>query len=266
MPSADYNPLIDLPPEEIHLPHSPLERVIAQLRFPLILNIQEKELVGKFQKAIYKFYPILRAEQSQTVILNNQSFSQQPDFVWRFSEEKGKWRVSLSSTFLALETTEYSGQKDFNKRLGEVLHSLSECFELRIVDRLGVRYINRLKKPAYNRITEMVNPQVLGLAGSIPKDQIIHSLTETLFDLPKNNARLQARWGYLPANTTIDPSLLDSIGENSWILDMDMFSTQSRQFNEKKILDEIEVFTDRIYALFRWAITDKFLREFGGNL
>ena len=70
----------------------------------------------------------------------------------------------------------------------------------------------------------------------------------------------------MPANATVDPAAIDPIGEPSWILDLDMFRTDIGAFTTKRVLDEISDYAERIYTFFRWAVTEDFLKLYGGRL
>ena len=50
--SAAVDPLVAPLPAEVPLNHAPLVRVIAQLRFPEILSVEQRDFVAPFQEAI----------------------------------------------------------------------------------------------------------------------------------------------------------------------------------------------------------------------
>lgn len=45
-----------------------------------------------------------------------------------------------------------------------------------------------------------------------------------------------------------------------------MFTAESRPFDVDRIVAEAQSFAERLYAMFRWAVTDDFLRLYGGEL
>ncbi len=57
--STDYNPLTASPPAEIPLPDAPLVQVIAQVRFPLDLSVEDRRLIGKLQNRLREEYPFM---------------------------------------------------------------------------------------------------------------------------------------------------------------------------------------------------------------
>ncbi len=262
---SENDPLTGPIPQEIPLLDAPLVRVIAQLRFPAVLNVETKrEFVAPFQEALRQTYPVLRQEQAQEVAVEPGSMSVKQQLVWRFSDLEGHWRVSLASGFVALETTRYTSRADFIKRLRQVLEALEAHVQPSLADRLGIRYIDRIEGNAVDEIVNLVRPEVRGILGTGAATHAIHSLSESMFELP--DARVVARWGRLPPGASVDPSAIEPVNKLSWILDLDMSSVQPRPFDVDALVSEAQGFVERIYGVFRWAVTDDFLRRYGGKL
>ncbi len=261
--SDTANPLVAPIAQEVPLPAAPLVRVIAQLRFPEVLAVEQREFVAPFQAAIRSEYPVLREEQAQRILFGGEGItSAKPQIVWRFADSTGEWRVSLSSTFLAVETSKYVSRKDFLARLGVLLEALQKFVEPAQVDRLGVRYVDRVEGEDVEAIRRLVRPEVRGIVGTPAAANMVHSLSESAFALPTEH--LVARWGVLPPNTSVDPGI-EPASTKSWILDLDMFSLTPMPFDVKGIIGRAEHFAERIYTVFRWAVTDDFLKRFGGE-
>lgn len=265
MTSLEDDPLTAPPSQEVPLPLAPLVRVIAQLRFPPIVSIEKREFIAPFQEAIRQQYPVLRPEQFQDFLLSPTGAAPgTPQVVWRFSDIESHWRVSLSSEFIALETTAYSSRSDFLDRLQHVLVALDEHIEPKVSDRFGLRYIDRVTGPTLDDINQLVHPAVLGIAGTSIAARAQLLLTQSLFDL--QSAQMFVRWGRLPPGSTVDPAALEPIPEPSWILDLDMFRAKARPFAVDDLLQEGRHYAERLYEFFRWAVTPEFLRRYGGNV
>ena len=102
------SPLRMAPPMEVPLSNAPLVWVIAQVRFPLVVAIEQRDFVAPFQEAIRGQYPILRQDHMHGVLVSPAGLTPQaPQTVWRFSDETNSWRISLAPEFLALETVAY---------------------------------------------------------------------------------------------------------------------------------------------------------------
>lgn len=261
---ALVDPLLAPPPAEVPLKNAPLVRVIAQVRFPEVLSIEQRDFVAPFQESLRATYPVLRQEQTQGLLLTAGGFaSAKPEIAWRFSDVESHWRVSLSPGFLAIETTRYKSRSDFLSRLRAVLEMLDEHVEPKLVDRVGVRYIDRITGAAFEDLATLVRAEVRGIVATGADNSAVHAMSESLFKVP--HAHVLARWGRLPSGATVDPAALEPVQEKSWILDLDMFSDSPVPFSVDRVLSDAEQFATRIYALFRWAVTNAFLKRYGGK-
>lgn len=266
-------PLAPITLPEVHLPNAPLERVIAQVRFPAILAIRNPDKVAGFQEMVRGRYPALNEERVQTIDLTNvDSPSFREGVIWRFTDGSNSfaWRVSLGVDFLALETSDYQSRGDFIDRIEEVLDALETCFAPREVRRLGLRYVDRLTDDALARIEDLIMPEVLGIlstTGELSKAisrSVHHKMTEAQFSGPEET-RIQGRWGLLSENATYDPNAVEPLDKPSWILDLDMFSTEPQDFECEALLTDTRSFADCLYWLFRAMVKNEFLEFYGGQ-
>jgi|GEM_PF-196656 len=259
-------PLTGPPPSEVPLPEPPLVRVIAQVRFPLIASVEKREFIAPFQEAIRKDYPALRPEQSRSVVLGPQGVvGTRSNTVWRFYDAGNAWSVTLAPDFLALETGEYSSRDDFLRRFEQVLHALKAHLDPQVIDRLGVRYIDRILGDNLTDIAELVRPEIAGILTTPLAEHADLSISENVFVLPDDAGRVTARWGLVPARGTVDPGAVDPIEEASWLLDLDAFQVDTCPLDVVLVITQARAFTERIYSIFRWAVTDEFLRRYGGK-
>jgi len=266
---VNFNPLTAPPPEEVPLKDAPLIRVIAQVRFPTILSIGNQAFVGSFQEAIRENYPILQPEQTQSFAFGPQGVvPTAPQVTWRFLDtvDSWNWRVSLSPSFMALETTAYLSRHDFLSRLEKILAALYESFKPASVERFGLRYVDRIIGKDLQDIPSLVKPEIAGMMAANFKEYIHRTINESLFILPDGGEQITARWGTMPAGETFDPEAIEAIDDLSWILDLDMSVSPNRDFRVEELISEAQHFSERIYTFFRWAVEDDFLRRYGGQL
>ena len=262
-----FGPLVD----EVALKEAPLVRVLAQVRFPELASIAQAEFVGPFQEAIRADYPILRKHHEIGLLFTPEGVTQTPTpqagLIWRFADRDGIWQVSLAPAFVSLETKSYSGEQEFIGRLGKVLTALSAVGAPIIFDRFGLRYVNRLPATNLDDLRGFVNREALGLVAShtFPDGVALqHSFSETRFEL-KDRGTLLARWGYLPPDVALDPTL-EPATETSWLLDLDMSISGPLEFAPENIVSLAKDFHGAIYRFFRWAATDKLLAARGGKV
>ena len=268
----ELRPLNPTPTPEVPLPRAPLARVIAQARFPPILAIRDPDKVADFQEAVREAYPHLSREQVHRIELGGQTPNVSQGLIWRLADREKDlgWRVSLGVDFVALETSCYDSRADFLDRLRAVLSAVELAFNPVSANRLGLRYIDRLTGEAFDRVHELIRPGVLGIIRSSEESEAelgasaIHLMTDAQFQV-EDGARIQARWGQLPANATYDPEALEPAPVPSWILDFDMFTTESRDFAHQDLLTAASGFAECLYWLFRQMVKVEFLRFYGGE-
>lgn len=264
--TTTLDPLTSGPPTEIPLRNAPLVRVVAAVRFPIIAAIEQRGFMTAFQEAIRAEYPVLRPETTKGVVVGPQGVAAMPEqTIWRFADVEGAWRVSLAPDFMALETTAYRSRQDFLDRLKEAVDALDEHVQPKVIDRFGVRYIDRITGQAADEIVRLVRPEVSGIATSVLAPHVQHAISEVLLNAG-DDAGMLARWGRLPPNATVDPSAMEPVAERSWILDIDMFSSKPSRFEPDQLLNKAGQFAERIYTFFRWVVTEEFLRRYGGEL
>ena len=101
------------------------------------------------------------------------------------------------------------------------------------------------------------------MAGTQAHRHVKIAMSETLFSM--DGEEMLARWGHLPPNETVDAAAIEPITGPSWILDLDMYTTDSCEFSVEKVVEDAERFSKRLYTFFRWAVTDEFLQRYGAN-
>ena len=259
-------------PTEVPLPNAPLKRVISQVRFPPILSILKEDTVAQFQELLRSEYPHLQKDNFNNVeIGQGRSPNVSTSIVWRLADESqsSKWRISLGTDFVALETSEYRNRDDFLDRLATVLASVETCFSPAEAQRLGLRYIDRIEDEAVLKIGTLIRSGVLGILqpsselSDTLRKATSHFVTQAQFEAQEG--AIQGRWGSLPPNATYDPDLLQPTSGASWVLDLDMFSKQALPFVADDLVEMTRSFAKRIYSVFRLMITDEFLTFYGGT-
>ncbi len=261
------NPLRTATPEEIHLDNAPLLRVIGQIRFPLVESINDGKFIGPFQEDVKGMFPILRKDGVNELRLTPSGpINDQNRTIWRFSDIDENWRLSLSPDFVALETAKYSSRSDFVYRFRTVYRAVLDRISISIVDRIGLRYIDRITVSSAEEILKLTSPAVAGILSTPLGADAELSLQENVLNLSDVGGKLRAKWGLVPPNSTVDPLVIEPSAEQTWILDLDAFSTPKKPHTEEEIAALLERFAEKAYSVFRWAVTDEFLTRYGGNV
>ena len=265
---------LDLPEfKEVPLPRAPLVRVLAQARFPPILAIRNPDNVAGWQEKLRDTYPHLTKEEVHSIELSSgEDPKVDKDLIWRLAdnEKDTAWQVSLGVNFVALDTRAYKSRADFLGRLRVVVAAVEEVFGPASTSRLGLRYIDRLTGEAVDRIGDLVHHEVLSIIqpsgnGQLElRDSVVSVMTQVQFRAQEGFG-VQGRWGRLPADATYDQGSLEPVGEPSWILDLDMFTTEPQPFENETLLTTAGESAETLYRLFRHMVTDEFLQFYGGT-
>lgn len=257
------------PPGNVSLPEAPLIRTLAQIRFPLFSAFQmDPDAIARaVAGSLAGEYPLYEAGHEVAMSVTPEGVTQAPVStpIWRLRSVDGLWQVSFGPNFLSLDTTAYTRRSDFAARLATAWQAFSEVATPPQVERLGVRYVNRVSDPAHmERLTELVRSEVLGVTAiQAGGAQLLSALSEATYAVA-DGTFLQARWGVAPAELAIDPSLapLDTV---SWVLDLDAFAQwPSGAMTAIDVGPLTEALALNAYRFFRWAVTQKFLEVFGG--
>jgi uncharacterized protein (TIGR04255 family) len=252
------------PPEEVRLARAPLARVIGQVRFPPNLALARPDEVAGFQKAIRRTYPVLSRMDMPAVAINAiGEMKVTPETVWKFSDAENQWGVAVSTTFVALETRSYVDRSDFLARLATVLEAADAEFSPQVATRLGLRYVNRIIGPALDRLPALVRPEMQGMTSPPLGGMVKLTMTESQLELPEKAGRLALRHGLMPAQATYDPVSLEPLPMPSWILDIDASKESPMTFDPTALSELSRQLADWSYRLFRWVVTEQFLREHG---
>lgn len=266
MTKGNFDPLFGAAPKEIPLKAAPLVTVLYQVRFPEIISIQQKPFIAEFQEQVRSEYPMLVDEKLKTLAVNeNGTTAISDESVWRFIDESKTWRMTLTSTFLSLETRKYLSRDDFVQRLARIMGAVHETIKPSHVTRMGMRYVDRVPFNNNLSLDQMLRKEMMGIAGSEIGENVIHSVSEVACKVKEG--QMLAKWGMMPKLGSHDPDIMPPIADPSWFLDLDAFVDHTSapiRFEADMIRDTAADLSTRCYAFFRWAVTEKFLEAFGG--
>jgi uncharacterized protein (TIGR04255 family) len=260
------------PVEEVHLHEAPLEKVLMQVQYSRTPQLVTDSAEAAIAEALGR-YPVRRRQVAAAavpnVVINGQQLQLPggvvPGVVLTFSDPKNIWQAMVTETSVSLQTSEYSTRDDFCERSAEIFDALSSVVLPPVVDRVGLRYVDRLAGESLSRVPDFVIPELRALVGCIePPMSIVHSLTQTQIVVGDNEV-LQVRTGMLPPGLAFDPAV-PPLAEPSWLLDMDIYTNIAGfAFDSKELEQRLRQFAERVYAFFRWATTDAFQEAHRGQ-
>lgn len=238
----------------------PIIETICQLRFPAILSIGT-QAPAAFQEQIRGTYPRYQLQRDQPAprvtganTPNPVLEPQKPIENHTFLSEDNRWKVNLTSNFIALSTVSYTRWEDFAGRLDKVLAGFIEVYHPAFFERIGLRYINAVSRKRLNLEesdwSDLIQPAWLGVMAE--PDVAASALTKCAVDVEMALAeecrtKIHAGLGLL-GDGKRDP-------EVKFILDNDLFVGGNIQIPQVPTrLQTLHAYADRI---FRGAITSE---------
>jgi uncharacterized protein (TIGR04255 family) len=264
------SPFSDQEVTEVPLRHAPLVRVLSQLRFPRLASLAVgDETANAFAAAMASDYPILDEQRELAVTITPEGMTQAPGSarLWKLRQGDETWQISFGDSFMAVDTSAYVSREDFRDRVVDAWQRFVEVVRPPFIERIGVRYINRITDSAtLEGLPNLVRQDALGgLTVALDEGvKLNHSMHEALYHFDDLNG-LQARWGILPPNAVLDPAV-PPVPTSSWVLDLDAFQTGRNDVAPAQVASQVERLAERAYRYFRWVVTPTFLKRFGGDL
>ncbi|GHB31341.1 TIGR04255 family protein [Streptomyces chryseus] len=275
MDTAERGALFEHAPADVPLPRAPLVRVIGQLRFgALSVLASDDGAAQSFVKALADDYPYVEQGLEQTLFVAPGQPVKPTEVgkVWRLRSADQQSVVALTNGALTLETANYTGRRLFCKELARLANILKTITSVPSYNRVAVRYSNRLVgKETLGQLPKLVHSELLGLVGVPLADgvRLAYTLSQSLLEVG-DGAKLLAQFGHLPENSSFDPTL-PAVPEPSWVLDLDSYTEYPNprlplSAEEESVSAAAKACTERAHTFFRWAITNDFLRHFGGDV
>jgi uncharacterized protein (TIGR04255 family) len=260
---------------EIPLDKGPLVQVIAQVQFPLepAIAIATTPAFLGFHSAVknrYNIkdtYPQIQPRQEVGTLTVRDGYAPIPDNVlWEFERPRTSWKVSLSPEFVAVYGPAYNNSQEYLTELEAILNEVSEYFAPSACRRIGLRHVNRIgMNQPFEVSGKYVRPELHGFLDVQlpPSASLRYSLTETEFQLARNT-RILAKWGLVPGGSIVDPNI-EVADTQHFLLDIDVFSIESHEFDVEWILERMHDYTQSSYRFFRWSLTEEGLETYRGN-
>ena len=258
----------DLP--RIELVQNPLKMVVAQLRFPAELSLNEPETMAAFQARLRDQYPIALPRQAgirwQVQIPPGPSVvvpaPQQVPFEGplRFTDGQNNWVASFDETTLSLETKAYLNGEQFRARWARLIEVFLELVSPARVDRFGIRYVNQLWHPGVRSVEDwgrFLRPELMGaIASTTLSARVIRSSGQIWLAVGDDGGSIRHLYAQNPER--VEPP-------STVLLDFDLFSAGSFPFNSLEIMTRFDRYHKWAWNLFRQSITDEMVESLGVN-
>jgi uncharacterized protein (TIGR04255 family) len=225
----------------------PLRSVICQLRFPTRVGFGDEE--GRaLQLALESTFPLLEKQLQQIVQISADGVQQvqASEPIFRLQTEDKTWTVTVASSAVSIETTNYVRFSDFLDRWTAVYKAVLGALGLQRQIRLGLRYQNQIDLPemSYATLKKIISGPMLGPIGrhKLTK-QPIASFQEVGFVVDGEHCTL--RHG---AQQVID-------GHFAYVVDLDVYDEKTRRLDLESHFDQLMRFNEIAWDIFKWSVT-----------
>lgn len=255
---------LDLPePNETRLSKSPLELVVCQIRFENHPQISDGSIASKIHDSLGGSegpYQRLSPIENQSVEIAvgpdaSPRLQSQDVRVWQMAAADDSWIVSLAPDHISLETRAYTTWADsFQPRLGALLDAFCDQVQPTTSQRIGLRYVDRIKEFSFESAQEwegLIDPTLLGpvLHPGFGRN-IQHSQQIVLLNLEKESKCL-FRHGVLPPEN----------GRVDYFLDFDLFEEGGSRFDKAALISTATQLNGFALQLFQASVLEPLLER-----
>lgn len=251
------------PSERVVYQNNPIVEVVCQIRFPLLLSLEEVGPAAFQQNFANKHYPLLDIQHDQQISITigaDQELAApgQPiatNKTYHFDNEDRSWRVSIGNSFFALTCLKYSAWNEFESRFFDALNAFVDCYPLEVVQRVGLRYKDVIDRVALGLETtpwtELLAPFIVGILSaedfaeddSVPEADVDSIFCQSVLKLDDCNLLLQS-------------ALLRDVASSktAFLIDGDYYVERLEHFNIDTLKQELNKLHGSAGALFRRCI------------
>jgi len=238
------------------LRYPPLSEVVFEISFPRSFAVENR--IADYQEQVSKVYPN-PGDEFVLYLPPAVAFGKPPKsegsgltpvrtFVFQNSEASRVVRVSV--VHLSLLVSDYLHFEDYKVALMAALEPAIKIFQLSSLERVGLRYINKIPVPVQpgelryqDYIHAPIDPSVF-----LPH-QLSGFLTEVSLDLDSRK-KLTIRNGLLPRRAE-QPTL-------TYLLDLDCSSSESVSASGQELANLLNEYHEVIEGEFQRAMTDRY--------
>ena len=248
-----------------------LFEVIFQVRFPQIMKISNEKPINFQDRIRKKGFPETKIKKAVDVPAGipipeqiRKAVLRLGDDEYMFFSEDGKWQITLTKDFIALQCTEYKNYPEFEERLRTALEVFYKEYEPAYFNRIGLRYRNMANKSILGTdkdIREFVPSHIAPELQESIKNEV-EGIEKTLL-LKDESSTVNVRYVYGDFSGKFGIYNLNN--EKSYIIDIDCYTTEKIRKVEDAVATSRTFNQGNIRNVFQWSITDA-LREAMGRI
>ena len=255
-----YRPFTGVTGRRLELASPPLALVLVQIRWP-----EHGKLARDFEELALDFgarlegFPLFERRNEQGIQITPQGVSPisgESAFQWKTLDEV--WTVSLTRHFVSVHCTQHAGYgfSELKVHLERVVGLISNVLQVQTLNRVGVRYVNRISSPeVLARLEQAFKPGILGYSQlKCGEDvELAQTMSQAVYRI--DDIIVQARSGILIPGQTVDPAVAP-LERLAWVLDIDASVERKAIFGATEIMASVSRLADVDYDFFTLVVED----------
>lgn len=243
---------------KVHIPNAPLALVLAQIRWPEHGRFARdfKSLALDFGDKLSDF-PLYNEITESGIQITPEGVTPIPGetaYQWRTIDDV--WTINLTKNFVSIYCIQHKnyGFAELQRYTNLVAELLESSLNVRSIDRVGLRYVNRVSDPSVlQELGSIFSSEVLGYAQLtvLPGVTPVSNISQGAYQV--EDVLLQARSGMLAPGQTIDPAI-PSVNHPSWVLDIDASIEKRRVFYPNDLESALGKLADTAYDFFKLVL------------
>lgn len=255
----------------VEMQNPPLALVLVQIRWP-----EHGRFLRDFRSLALDLgeqltdFPLFNEVSEGGVQITPEGVTQIPGetaYQWRSVDDV--WGVHLTKRFVSLFCTRHPDYRfdELQNHLEVVAGLLGDVLQVRTIDRIGLRYVNRITDAGLiTKLGEVFDPAVLGyvlLNASAGGGQLRSSFNQASYSAEE--VTLNVRSGLLAPGEAPDP-VIPAVPAPTWVLDLDASVEQRVPYEAVIARATVGRLADVTYDFFKLALRDGAEAQLDGAL
>jgi uncharacterized protein (TIGR04255 family) len=257
------------------LRNAPLVHVLADVQFSQVFGLEERvvRLQAAFKELGFPWVQEGMIQQVTAVAGSPPEVTLRRRYDFRGAERTTA--IALTESAIALHTTAYTHDEPFLSQVGSVLSGFLEVVDPPLVERIGIRYLDRIASSRDVPLDHLVVPGMLGFLGApvLMGSELLGMRTETVSRTA--DGILAVRSGVLGPNQIVPWDLQPGMlvypkradhAESALFLDFDHYvqlGAEAFPMAADPVLEHLKSLHRAVRAAFRQAVTPKAIEIWG---
>lgn len=212
-----------------------ITNVVFKVNFPKILNLSEQKPPIQLQKIFSEKFPrvdIKKIPYVDTRIMKDSTLDIKgtTKILWIFLDREKIKKVEIEQDALSIEYLKYENFTEFFQTIKFTYKNFIDLYNIKIINRLGLRYINQIKLETGNPLSwdNFINQYLFSISKNFVKEKDRDNISRSMHFLEVNDEEYKLRFQFGMHNSEYP----NPISRKEFILDYDCISKEEMEVEE----------------------------------